>query len=237
MLPNESPAPRPSPAALATGAEQRALRRCYLGSVNTAAATHVPRWLPNAISALRIALVPLWLSVAELHRKQVLAGAAGYSAYLLAILLILGFSDLLDGWLARRYGLTTALGSVLDAVADKLAQVVIVGFYTFRLPAAAIALPAWFFVVVFGRDLLMAIGWWVVRMKRGRAEPRHQVHGKLSSLLLFTLVVLLTWGQGGWLIRGLLLLVTGLIVFSTALYAQEGWRQLRGPGPPPPAER
>jgi cardiolipin synthase len=200
--------------------------------VTTAAATWVPPWLPNAVSVVRISLVPIWLWVAEDHRDLILAGAGDHTTALVVILLLLGFSDLLDGWLARRYGLTTALGSVLDAVADKLAQVVIVGFYTFRLPTAAIALPAWFFVVVFGRDLLMALGWWVVRLKRGKAEPKHQVHGKLSSLLLFTLVLLLTLGELRWAIRGLLFLLTGLIVFSTALYAQEGWRQLRGPSPP-----
>lgn len=193
----------------------------------------MPPWLPNAVSALRIGLVPVWWWVAEDHRDQVLAGSGDHTPALLLILLALGASDLLDGWLARRYGLTTALGSVLDAVADKLAQVVIVGFYTFRLPTAAIALPAWFFVVVFGRDLLMAVGWWVVRLKRGKAEPKHQVHGKLSSLLLFALVLLLTLGELLWVIRGLMVVVTGLIVFSTALYAREGWRQLRGDPPRP----
>lgn len=65
-------------------------------------------WLPNAITLGRLAAVPVlaWLA---------LRGARDVFAALLVLAL---FSDVLDGWLARRMGVQSALGSTLDSIAD-----------------------------------------------------------------------------------------------------------------------
>ncbi|MEC9052986.1 MAG: CDP-alcohol phosphatidyltransferase family protein, partial [Actinomycetota bacterium] len=66
--------------------------------------------LPNLLSAIRLAGVPvfLWLVLGP--------EADGWA---LGLLVLSGLTDWLDGWLARRLGQTSALGQVLDPVADR----------------------------------------------------------------------------------------------------------------------
>ncbi len=66
------------------------------------------RYLPNAISLVRLAAVPvlLWLACNQDQRSF---------AWLI---LVAGLTDVLDGWLARRFGWTSALGAMLDSISD-----------------------------------------------------------------------------------------------------------------------
>ena len=66
----------------------------------------------NALTLLRVALVPAFV-VEYLVREPVLAGA-------LAIFVVAATTDLVDGWVARRFDQTSAFGAFLDPVADKL---------------------------------------------------------------------------------------------------------------------
>ena len=101
------------------------------------------RQLPNAITCVRIALVPalVW----RMH-------AGDYDAAL-RIALVAGLSDALDGWLAKRYGWQTWLGGVLDPLADKfLLDAGFVGLWIVGV------VPAWLVVLVVARDLVIVAG-------------------------------------------------------------------------------
>jgi CDP-diacylglycerol--glycerol-3-phosphate 3-phosphatidyltransferase len=69
--------------------------------------------LPNLLTLLRIGLVPVLVGV--LLDPTPAARAVAAACFLLACV-----TDFLDGWLARRHGITTALGQLLDPLADKL---------------------------------------------------------------------------------------------------------------------
>lgn len=73
--------------------------------------------IPNIFGYIRILLVPefIWLSV------------IGERNAALLVLLLSAFSDMLDGHAARKLGLITPLGKVLDPVADKLTQLAVIG--------------------------------------------------------------------------------------------------------------
>ena len=103
----------------------------------------VPRWLPNAISAARIALVPVWLALAWEARQAALLGNHPSPLGPQLVLLAIGASDVIDGALARRFALTTNLGATLDAVADKIAQISTVTFLVLAGAPAFTALPFW----------------------------------------------------------------------------------------------
>lgn len=96
--------------------------------------------LPNALSLFRIFLVPFLVVV-------LLTKFDGREIVALAIFLVATATDFLDGWLARRRGQITKLGTLLDPVADKL-----------LISAAFISLveiglvPAWMVVVVVARE-------------------------------------------------------------------------------------
>ena len=100
--------------------------------------------LPNVLTFVRIALVPVLVLVlcVPTPAGRAVAGAC----FLFACL-----TDFFDGWLARRHGLTTALGQLLDPLADKL----IVAGALIMLAAVPPEprVPAWMAVVIVLREI------------------------------------------------------------------------------------
>src|SRR5688572_8423479 len=103
----------------------------------------VPAWLPNALSSLRIALVPAWLALAVIERARALDGEEVRRLPVVLLLLVLGATDMIDGQLARRFHLESNLGATLDATADKLATFVGTTFLAFFAAPAFTAVPWW----------------------------------------------------------------------------------------------
>lgn len=101
------------------------------------------RWLPNVISVARILLIaPTLYSIA----------VENYAAAL-ALFFVAGFSDGLDGFLAKHFGWQTRLGALLDPVADKLLMTGV--FLTLALMGLA---PAWLAGLVILRDVVIIGG-------------------------------------------------------------------------------
>ncbi|MGH7820739.1 MAG: CDP-diacylglycerol--glycerol-3-phosphate 3-phosphatidyltransferase [Candidatus Binatia bacterium] len=102
------------------------------------------RHLPNLLTLGRIAVVPV--IVVLLRDEGRLAGVLAAAAFFVACL-----SDYFDGYLARRYSLSTNLGRFLDPLADKLlvAAILIMLVGMTREPKP----PAWLVVILIGREL------------------------------------------------------------------------------------
>ena len=101
------------------------------------------RWLPNAISLLRIVLIaPILLFV-----------LLGDYALALVLFVIAGGSDGIDGYLAVRFNWQTRLGALLDPVADKL---LVTGL--FITLAVMQLIPVWLAVIVIARDVIIFSG-------------------------------------------------------------------------------
>ena len=101
------------------------------------------RWLPNALSLARLVLVPLavWQIVEQRYDLAFVVFA------------LAGVSDAADGFLARRLDARTALGSILDPIADKA---LLVSVYL-TLGHAGL-LPVWLAILVVFRDALIVLG-------------------------------------------------------------------------------
>lgn len=137
--------------------------------------------LPNLLSAVRLALIPvfLWLVLGP--------EADGWA---LGLLVVSGITDWLDGWLARRWGQTSVLGQVLDPVADRLyILAVVVGL------ALREVIPWWLAVSLPLRDALM---WLLVPLLRTRGYSALPVHflGKAATFNLLYAFPLLLLGDG-----------------------------------------
>lgn len=114
--------------------------------------------LPNAITVARIALTPV---------VYVLLFVPTFTARFIAfiVFLIAAFSDLWDGYLARKHGWISNFGKLVDPLADKLLLVAtLVPFYLLSrrdTPDAPLpllgALPLWVLLVIFGRELLITL--------------------------------------------------------------------------------
>src|SRR5439155_26807590 len=104
--------------------------------------------LPNLLSLLRIGLVPVLVVTLCWPAPGARAAAAG--CFLVACL-----TDFLDGWLARRHGLTTALGQLLDPLADKL--IVTAALIMLAAVPPEPRVPAWMVVTIVLRELAVTV--------------------------------------------------------------------------------
>ncbi len=100
--------------------------------------------LPNWLSLFRIGLVPIVLALVMVATPAARVGAA-------ALFLVACVTDFLDGWIARRYGITTALGQYLDPLADKLLVIAVLIMLAAVPPEPRV--PAWMVVVIAVREL------------------------------------------------------------------------------------
>jgi hypothetical protein len=78
------------------------------------------------------------------------------------------------------------------------------------------------------RDVLLGFGWLVLRNRLRRVRVVHRAHGKLASVLLFVLLVLLTANVTDAWITPLVWTITVIVVLSTADYTRDGIALLRG---------
>src|SRR5829696_6275814 len=134
--------------------------------------------IPNAISALRIALIPVFVWLI-LHPDTATAG--------LVLFGVVVATDWVDGTIARRTGQVTELGKVLDPVADRLS-----------IAAGIIALtvadlfPVWAAIAIIGRDVIVLIaGAYVLSRYRVRLDVRWI--GKIATFSLMIAVPSLAW--------------------------------------------
>jgi cardiolipin synthase len=129
--------------------------------------------LPNVISFIRLLAIPffLWLLLAE--RDYLWAGI---------MLGVIGATDWVDGWLARRLGQVSELGKALDPVADRLAlfAAVVGGWIAGVLPTVLV-------VALVVREVAMAIGTAVLKARRGEQLSVRWL-GKAATLLLYAAI-------------------------------------------------
>jgi cardiolipin synthase (CMP-forming) len=190
------------------------------------------RWIPNALSALRIALVPAWVALAFVERARALDGLEVRRFAVLALIAFIGATDFLDGLIARRYGLTTPTGAALDAVADKLATFAAVTFLAFFGAPAFTAVPIWLWGVLVARDALLGTGYLVLRVLHRHVDASHRWHGRVSTALLFAVVVLACAGGPAALVTVGAVALTALVIPGTVDYLRRGFAQLHhGPAP------
>lgn len=131
---------------------------------------------------MRFALAPLFV--------WLLLGGDYMAA--LAVFLIASISDALDGFLARRFGLGTPLGAVLDPLADKL----LVGFGIITLTWLQV-LPLWLAVVVVLRDIVIMTGAVAYLFATGKLEMTPLPISKLNTTMQFILVLAVVASYAG----------------------------------------
>jgi len=128
--------------------------------------------IPNVLSAIRICLV--FVFVALFFNNKVLAA--------LIVFLIAGATDIIDGYLARKYNWITGLGKILDPVADKLMQCTVlvclcIGEY----------IPPWFAIVFFLKEIGTLLMSFIV-IKRRSVTVVSKWYGKLTVCLFYATI-------------------------------------------------
>ena len=135
--------------------------------------------LPNLITLIRLLMLPVFVTMLLVNEQR--AGAA-------LLLGVLGMTDWVDGWIARRFNQTSQFGMVFDPFVDR--ALFVVGTGSVLIDGGV---PLWFCVCILVREvfvgLMMAIGT-LVGMKRFPVS----IWGKRYTFLLMTAVPLLLLG-------------------------------------------
>ncbi|MFV2057488.1 MAG: CDP-diacylglycerol--glycerol-3-phosphate 3-phosphatidyltransferase [Thiohalomonadales bacterium] len=183
--------------------------------------------LPNLITLLRIALIPVF--VVFFYIPTVWSSVA--TAFVFAAA---GFTDWLDGYLARRLNQTSSFGAFLDPVADKLmvaiALVLLVDQNPTTYPGIFLALPA---AVIIGREIVIsALREWMAELGE-RAQVAVSVIGKIKTFSQMLAILLLLYRQPigsfstvevGFF---LLYLAAALTLWSMVIYLKSAWPRIR----------
>jgi CDP-diacylglycerol--glycerol-3-phosphate 3-phosphatidyltransferase len=172
-----------------------------------------PWTLPNAIDYLRLAGIPVFLIVA-------LSSTGGHDALAVVLFGVIGWSDYLDGFLARLTGQYSRLGALLDPVVDRLLVVSgMVVCWHFGL------LPRWAIAIAIARELFM-----LVASRYGLSRGLDIQINWAGRIGVAPIAGAPFFAMAGvhWL--ALILLYVGMAfgLLSAALYVRRGAREIRG---------
>jgi cardiolipin synthase len=166
------------------------------------------RHIPNILTAFRFLLVP---PVVVLMLKDEFMPA-------LVLFAVAGFSDAVDGFLARRYHWTSRIGGLMDPLADKLLMV-----SSYLTLGWLGLLPAWLVALVILRDLVIVTGAVIYNARIEQVEATPSVVSKLNTMAQILLVLSVLFSQAvaalpGWWVDALIYGVLVTIVWSGAGY-------------------
>ncbi|TAN61917.1 CDP-alcohol phosphatidyltransferase family protein [bacterium] len=169
--------------------------------------------IPNILTIFRIALVPVFAFLVLLDRQ----------GFALAVFLLAGATDVFDGFIARRFGGSSAVGALLDPLADKFLLTTAYLVLTFKEVT-----PLWLCAPVIARDVIM-LSLIAVLKSRGIAPKLNpNVFGKLTTLfqvitVFYALFAGFRFGDGPF--NALAIITVAITVISGFSYAL---RELKG---------
>ncbi|MBL1272051.1 MAG: cardiolipin synthase [Marinobacter maritimus] len=183
--------------------------------------SHAWRWIPNALTCVRILLIApfAWVLMVQEYR------------FALMIFAIASLTDGLDGFLARRFNWRSRFGAVADPLADKALLITAYLVLTYTS-----VFPLWLFALVLGRDLLIVGGALAYHYCIGRFDMEPSMPGKLNTLVQVCVVlgtVIILAGlpvQPMWLSVGIWLVAVSAVfsgVHYIVIWSARAWRSRR----------
>lgn len=177
-------------------------------------------WTPaNVVTCVRVALVPVWLLVAEAWGGMSAVGVSGRGLAVFALYVVISLTDKLDGYLARSRGEVTTFGKFLDPIADKLAVVVAL---CYLLEQGLVS--TWVLLIVVGREFLVS-GLRMVVASKGvviAASSLGKWKTATTMVSICGLLLCMGLGQDGVLYLPLLALSQVLMLAAVVLTAWSG---------------
>jgi|WetSurMetagenome_2_1015567.scaffolds.fasta_scaffold186230_2 cardiolipin synthase (CMP-forming) len=134
----------------------------------------------NLLSIFRLLLaIPIFFLIGEINVSQTIR------LLTLGLLIFAAVTDILDGYLARKYNEITEFGKIIDPLADKI----VIGITILKLFLIG-EIPSYYLLIIIGRDLLILVGGFIISEKIGKVLPSNII-GKITALTigLFILAV------------------------------------------------
>lgn len=166
--------------------------------------------IPNLLSMLRLLMIPAFVAL-------YLCGHVGWTAVLL---ILSGITDVVDGFIARHFNQVSDFGKALDPVADKLTQAAMLMCLVSSYPLMIVP-----FILLLIKEAFAAISGLLV-IKRTNIVPGAEWHGKVTTLLLYGMMILhLVWQEIPlWTSNALNVICIIMMLISLVLYGQRNIR-------------
>ncbi len=132
--------------------------------------------IPNILTLIRLLLVPLFVVV--FHNEE------GMRTFSTLIFVLASVTDVLDGYIARKYNMSTRWGQLMDPLADKCMQLAVILSLFF-----VEQVPGWFLAILLAKELIMILG--SAFLFSRKTYVKANIFGKLNTVFLFLVMTLL----------------------------------------------
>lgn len=170
--------------------------------------------IPNLLSLLRLLMVPLFVWAYTIRQDGLLTAL---------VLALSGLTDLLDGQIARHYGMVSDVGKLLDPIADKVTQGAMLICLLTRFPAMWVPL-----ILLIVKEAFVGITSLMVIRKTGRVDGA-EMHGKVTTCFLYGMMLIhLLWSDiPNGLSIALIVMTTLVMLLSFWLYGLRNIARLK----------
>lgn len=133
--------------------------------------------IPNLITIFRIILIPIFIMIfhSDMENRIIYSGL---------IFLLAGISDVLDGYIARKYNLTSKIGAVLDPFADKMmCFAVMISFTIARF------ISLWILLILMAKEIIMILGGLSLYLKKEKSVIPSNRNGKNATVAFYASII------------------------------------------------
>jgi cardiolipin synthase len=162
--------------------------------------------IPNILTVIRIILVPIYLYLFyTIGENNVL--------YAGIVFIIAGISDVLDGYIARKYDLTSDIGAALDPLADKLmAFAVLISFTTAKL------IPSWVLKIIGLKEIIMITGGFILYLFKGNQVLPADKFGKIATVSFYIAILSVVFKVPYIIVKTLFIITVSLNIIAFINY-------------------
>ncbi len=158
--------------------------------------------LPNILTTVRFALVPLFIGVFFSSMENSLR-------YSVIIFIIAGITDVLDGYIARKYNIVTKWGQAMDPLADKLMQLTVLICFTVKR-----LIPVWIIIIYGIKEVSMILGGIILYTRKDKVVIPANSYGKVATVVFYIAILAIAFNfKFGQIIMGIAVALT-LYAFS-----------------------
>ena len=166
--------------------------------------------IPNILTVFRLLLVPLF-PLAYFSNQLNNPTFVALLVYILA-----GFTDILDGYIARKYNFVSKLGTVLDPLADKLMLISAIASLTINR-----IIPIYILLFIVIKECFMITAGFILYLRKNQLIIPSNIFGKLSTALFFVAIIQILTLNNYMLNISLFLIAFLVKVIALALYIHQ----------------
>ncbi|MEE1009799.1 MAG: CDP-alcohol phosphatidyltransferase family protein [Agathobacter sp.] len=170
--------------------------------------------IPNILTVFRLLLIPVmvWCYCIK-----------GEYLWTMAVIMLSGFTDVTDGYIARKFNMVSNLGKALDPIADKLTQGIMLFCLITKFPNILLL-----FGLLVVKEILNGTLNLIVMKKTGKVYGA-DLHGKINTCLLYAIMVLhVIWGNiPAYLSNCLIIICMCMMIISMFIYTVTNFKRIK----------